>query len=236
MGRRGFGQGGGFPAPDRQTKLLLGGLLGLYVVELMLRNLSPALESLMYSMALAPIGGGFQPYQLVTWPLVQGRGAAISVALNLVMWWLFLPTLRQLFSVRQLLRGSLAVYGGATLAGLIGGVLLPQPALQGWGLLLIAWFMLFGLKMPNSQVNLYFVLPIKAIWIAWGAAGLSTLLFIASPSVSTIGSLGGLAGAWLWNRFDSGAGRKKRLRKEAKRIEKELHQFQVFDGGRSNRP
>lgn len=222
--------GGGFQLPP-VTPLLRNVLIALFVLyaaELVARNVLGLPIDLL---AWHALGHGFLPFQPVTRYLVQGNGV-IGVVLAGVVLYFFLPTIERSFKTAQWVEALLAGAVGGTvfallcdLLGLAGGVAL------GWASLLAVLIVLFGLKNPDATILLFFVLPVPAKILAWGSGVLALLLFLATLDLTTADYLGTWAGAVGWWFYRGPGGRKRRLVRKARRIERELERFEVFEGG-----
>ena len=222
------------PQLDPWMRNLLLALFGLYVVELVLWNLGAPLGLL----PLYSIGSGFQPWQLLSRFLVQGRGAAGQVLISLVVLYLVLPSLPRLLSRSQWVDALSFTAIIATVLPLLSDMLglFPPSVRTGWTFLVVPLFVVFGLAQPKGIINLMFVLPIQAIYIVWGTLVYVLIMLLAAPSASTLEGVAAWVGIMAWWRFRGPEKRRAELRREAAKIEKELSRFQVLEGGKSDRP
>lgn len=227
-------QGGGFQLPPLTptARNVLIALFSLYVVELVGRNV---LGATVQSLAWYPIGGGFEPWQPLTHFLVQGRGV-IGVVIAGVVVYFFLPTVERLVTRRQLVEallfggmGGIALGLGLDVIGALGG-----GATQGWAPLVAVLIVLFGLRMPDATILLFFVLPVQARVLVWGTGALLFLFLLASFDLSSANSFGTFAGAIAWWYTRGPEGRRRKLLRNAHRINRELDRFTVLDGGRDD--
>jgi len=211
---------------------LIVGLFVLYVVELLAANAGLPVGAL----AWHPFGSGFEPWQPVTRFLVQGRGV-FGVLLGLLVLYFLLPAVDSVLSRERTAK--------ALLAGAVGGTLLPLlfdltlvdgPGIQGWTVLVTSLVLLFGLAIPTGVVHLWFVVPITGRVIVWGTLGLAVVMFLLDPSLRTTEGIGTWLGVFGWWNLMGPGGRKRRLRRQAKKIQRELRRFEVIDGGRVDRP
>lgn len=187
------------------TKRLLVGLGVLYVAELVAENwLGLPVSGLL---AWWPLGtGAFRPWQPIS-SLLLGGPDPLSAALSWLGIAFLLPPTEETLGTR----GALRVLGFAILvsAGLalgldaLGGIKAGSPFL-GQGALLTALLCLFGLLRPHAQILLFFVLPVRAGWIAWATGLLAFLGLLARRDLSSALWVGGWIAAWLWL---NGAGR-----------------------------
>lgn len=212
---------------------LLIGLFGLYIVELVLANLRVPVDLL----RLFPIGGGFAPWQPFTRFLVQGREAAVGVLISLVVLYFFLPILPRLLDRRswvEILIATAVVATGLPMLVDLAGVL-PLTDSTGWGFLIPALIVVFGLAQPNAQVNLMFVLPIPASVFVWGTLFLALFFLLAQPSSAAVEPVGAWLGAVGWWQFRGPGSRRRKLLAHADKVERELRRFTVHEGGRGGK-
>lgn len=211
---------------------LLVGLFALYVVELLAANAGLPVQAL----AWHPFGSGFEPWQPFTRFLVQGR-SVLGVLLGLLVLYFLLPAVDRLLTREQMSQALLAgAAGGTALPLLLDLVLVGGPGIHGWTVLSTSLVLLFGLAVPSGVVNLWFVIPITGRVIVWGSLGLSVVLFLLDPSLRTSEGIGTWLGVYGWWNVLGPGGRKRQLRRKARRIERELRRFEIIEGGRSDRP
>ena len=215
-------------------------LIGAYLLQLVGQNwLSGNAHSGIDSLKLWSLGSGhWRPWQPFTSLLLNGS------VLEAFFDWLFLFFL--MGPVEQLLgnkRYKRAMIFSVTLAiflvtglDLIGAVS-PMAAVApftGVTAALLAMLVIFGQSMPNAQILLFFVLPIKAVWIARVSGLLSLLMFLASRDLTSAMALGGWIGGFIWIRTGGGSMRRLTLMIRKKKLEKELGRFTVIPGGKNN--
>lgn len=213
------------------TKRVLLALVGLYVVQLVAEQWLhlPLTEWLGWH----DLRSGFMPWQPVTAYLLNG-----PTPLGAFLQWLFLffllPPVELLVGRKALLRALLVVFVVATVLGLalnaLGAVSAPTPFI-GIDPLLTALLVIFGLTRPNARILLFFVLPIKASWVAWGSGLLALLSLLSSRDLRAAMWFGGWVGGYIW--LHGGPGRlvrRWRLKAKHKRIEKRLKRFEVIEG------
>jgi membrane associated rhomboid family serine protease len=141
----------------------------------------------------------FHIWQPATALLLNGDPG--SAFLDWLMVWFFLPpTLEALGR-----RGAAKLLGTAWLAGvLVGfalawpGIVLPGTPCLGLTALTTAMVVVFGLARPTAQILIFFVLPIRAIWIVWVELFLLGLYFLAYRNLESAVSLAACGTAWLW--------------------------------------
>lgn len=215
------------PAPNVRNVLIALG--GLYVLELLVGF--TAGRDLLYLAAWSQLYNPWQPFTRV---LVQ-LSSPIWVAVELFILYQFIPFFLGRFSQRQLIEMAIATFVGSTVfvyALALVGVATGGVA-AGWSIFLIAMFAVFGLSLPNAQVNLFFVLPIKAEWITWGSGILALLTLLFSAGFDSSAYIGAWAGGVGWWFLRGPGARRRSLKQKGRRIEKELRGFRVHDGGRS---
>jgi len=225
---------GGFQLPPltRLTRDVLIVLFVMYAVELAARNLFGLPIDLLRWRAF---GAGFAPWQPVSRYLVQGQGV-LGVVLAGVVVYFFLPTVQKMVSTRQLLEALGAGAAGGTLLALVLAAFGPAAgATTGWAPLVTVLVVLFGLKIPDATILLFFVLPVPAKLLVWGTGVVAFLLLLAGFDMGHADFFGTWLGAVGWWYWRGPAGRKRKLMRDAHRIERELSRFTVLDGGK-NRP
>lgn len=223
------------PPLDPWMIRILGSLFGLYALELILYAVGAPVRLL----AWAPFGQGFLPWQPLTHFLVQGPGNVFGVVIGLLVLYLLLPSLRASVAPSQRLEllGALAG-GGVAMALLVDAVGLGSGVALGWSSLLTGLFVVFGLANPGATINLYFVLPIRAVWFAWGTLAIATLGFLASlsggGSLGAAEYLGTAVGAFAWWRLRGGAPPPARRKRGGKGRRQSSPRFTVLPGGQDD--
>lgn len=149
-------------------------------------------------------GGGFWPWQVVTYPFVHVDGLAWFF--NMVNLYFFGSRLEELWGPRRYVQFLLActVAGAAVflLLSLLVGIATPM-----WGLFSIALGMLvaFGMLFPNQRVMFYFVAEVKMRTLVWIVFGLAIIMMVgamfngggAASWIGQLAQLGGALGAYL---------------------------------------
>jgi len=214
------------------TRNVLVALFALYVIELTSANVLGLPTTLL---AWSGFGRGFALYQPLTRYLVQGNGV-IGVVIAGVVLYFFLPVVERLFRPAQLVEALVAgAIGGTALGLLLDAVGLLHGTARGWSVLVEVLVVLFGLRLPNAEIRLFFILPIQARILVWGAALIGFLMLLATMDLTSADFFGTLLGAVGWWHTRGPAGRRRRLLRDASRIEKELDRFTVLPGGRGGR-
>jgi hypothetical protein len=216
------------PAPTWVRNLTFG-LVGLFVLELLLRLAGAPIDLL----AWWPFGGGFAPWQPLTRLLVQGSdgSAVFNTVFGAFILYLSLGSLDR----RAVVQATAAAWVCGTLLALAldgAGILTGRPAF-GWTSLIGPLIVLFGLYRPDGRILLWMVLPISGRLLVWGTLFVSALLFLAERTLGTAFALGGWLGVYGWYRWMGPGGRRRQLSRQARGIERELSRFRVIDGGRN---
>ncbi len=218
---------------DETTRRVVTGAALLAVVEWALRagQVFP-LGALMW----LPWGEGFQPWQPLTCYLVQGSDL-LGLFISLLVLRFMLPTLQQLLPRRLLLQAlGAAIAGGTVLALAVTLAGLGTGAVAGWGTLMFPAIALFGLIVPEGEVQLYFVLPVRARTLVWAslAIALITAFFSVvgrSSSLMAAHELGTWLGVYGWHQWRR---RQQRPKGPAPRPPRQVRNFHVIDGGRND--
>lgn len=225
-----FSPGLGF---TRLSRRVLVALVALYVVQLLAQNWLHV--SLQEWLAWWPFDSGqFLPWQLVTCFLLNGDPMTAFFG-----WlWIFfiLPSVEQMFNARSLAWATVTTAAVSVATGsmlLLGGAVTAPGPWYGLGPFLTALTVLFGLSRPNAQILLFFILPIRAGWLAWGTGLLALLYLLAYRTLDAAMWVGGWLGAYAWLQVQLPGGVRRPFMK-AKQwwIQRRLQRFQVYEGGR----
>jgi membrane associated rhomboid family serine protease len=117
-----------------------------------------------------------QLWRLVTWPFIEPSPWGLVFAC-LALYWFGVP-LAQRWGSRRFLSGfmgtMLIAAAGTCLIALVDLEVMVSTHLGSWAMttaLVVAW----GLTYPDSIVRIYFVLPIRGFWFAWGTVALTVI-------------------------------------------------------------
>ncbi|MCB9665204.1 MAG: hypothetical protein H6732_13925 [Alphaproteobacteria bacterium] len=232
----------GLPGVDPWLVRVLGPLLGAYVVELVL--FAAGVD--VYALAWHPLGMGWAWWQVPGHLLIMPREAVLNVLISLLVAGMFLPGLRAHLGDRGL--GELI---GASVLGGIGAMLLfdavgalglmdvGRALALGWGHLIVALIVAFGLSNPTGEIRLYFLFPIPAWILVWGSLLVPALFLLVAlgNGADVLGharTVGAWGGAWAWWHSRGPAGRRRTLTARKTRIERELSHLQVLPGGKDD--
>ncbi len=216
------------------TRNVLIGSVALYVLQLLGESWAalPVLDALSWW----PFASDrFQPWQPLSAFLLNGPDPLAAFFSWLAIFF-FLPSIEQSFGRRGVASATATTLGFTIALGLllqlVGAIAATGPA-WGPGALLTALTVLFGFSRPNATILLFFILPVRAIWIAWGTGLLAALYFLASRTLGSALILSGWIGAWLWLQGVSpGSLRTLWLRWRHARLHRRLRKLEVIEGGR----
>ncbi|MDH7514806.1 MAG: rhomboid family intramembrane serine protease [Bacteroidota bacterium] len=156
---------------------------------------------------LWPIGGGFRPWQLLTYMFLHG--GFVHLFYNMLMLWMFGIEVENEWGTRKFALFYLACGVAAGLANLFFAPLFTEPAPTigasgGVYGVLVAFAMLF----PNRYVYFYFFIPIRAKYLMIFLIALEAYAGIAGTQegIAHIAHLGGALFAVLWMVMDARGG------------------------------
>jgi len=191
-------------------------LIAANVAMFLLQSLAPGL---VYPLALWPLaagpagaGGGFAPWQLVTYAFLHG--GLMHLAFNMLALYMFGGAIEQVFGSRRYTTYYFVCVVSAALTQLLfaavtGGIYPTVGASGGVFGLLLAYAMYF----PNNRVMLIFPpIPMPARVFVLLYAGLELFLGVTGTQegVAHFAHLGGMIGGYLLLRHWRGAGRGRR--------------------------
>ena len=183
------------PLPPVTQALLLANVAIFFLGEL----LGP---SLLGPFALWPLGGGFWPWQIVTYAFLHG--SFNHLFFNMLGLWMFGAELEQIWGRNRFLTFYFASVIAAALTQLLVNAMLgsaaPTIGASG-GLfgLLLAFAMIF----PNRTILLFFVIPMKAKYLValYGLLELYQGAYVLNSGVAHFAHLGGMLGGLLTLRY-----------------------------------
>ena len=222
------------------TKQVLITLFGLYVGQLLIKNWIglPVIRTFGWHGAET---GLFRPWQPITAYLLNGP-SVMQAFFDWLVLFFFLPAVQNTLGKKGVIRLSLFVVGTSAVLGFVlnqmGAVTQGGTGpFMGLNPLITAMIVVFGLTRPNAQILLFFVLPIRAAWIAWGTGLLAFLNFLAGRDLQSTLWLTGWLGAYFWlSRGEQGGKllRKSILRWKQRKIQQRLQKFEVIPGGKDD--
>ena len=176
---------------------LMNYLIGGYIIGYACTLLLPGILSYM---TLEPklIISGFQFWRIITWVLIPPQSPGIFTIIMLFFYW---QLGRQLENIWGTFRFNVYIIGGIliTVIGAFiyyGAVLLVDNISIGMGQYFSTYyinmsiFLAFALSIPDMQILLYFIIPIKMKWLAIVYAGFVTYSFLATPVITEKVSIG----------------------------------------------
>ncbi len=183
------------PLPPATQALLLANVAIFFLGDLLGPNL-------LGPFALWPVGGGFWPWQIVTYSFLHGNFNHLFF--NMLGLWMFGAELEQIWGRNRFLTFYFASVIAAALTQLIVNALLGSPAPTigaSGGLfgLLLAFAMIF----PNRIILLFFVIPMKAKYLValYGLLELYQGAYVLNSGVAHFAHLGGMLGGLLTLRY-----------------------------------
>ncbi len=176
-------------------------LLMINTVIFALDQLSGGL--LTHYFALYPLGGGFMPWQLLTYGFLHGGFEHIFF--NMWGLWMFGSELERVWGRQRFLQFYLASVVAAGLMQLLVDMLLnsPFPTLGASGGI-YGLLMAYGMLFPNRQIMLLIPpIPMKArtFVFVFGAIELFMGVIYTHSGVAHFAHLGGMLGGWLVLRY-----------------------------------
>jgi membrane associated rhomboid family serine protease len=153
--------------------------------------------------ALWPLGGGFLPWQPVSYAFLHGGIGHLFF--NMLGLWMFGAEIERLWGTRRYLQFYGASVLAAALAQLLIAMLMGSPApTVGASGGLFGLLLAFGMLFPHRTVMpLFPPIPMKARTFVALYGGLELLLGVMSPmgGVAHFAHLGGMLGGWLVIRY-----------------------------------
>ena len=183
------------PLPPVTQALLLANV-AIYFLDVLLGH------ALFAPFALWPVGGGFWPWQIVSYAFLHGSFEHLFF--NMLGLWMFGSELEQVWGRQRYLQFYTASVIAAALTQLLVDFLLgsPDPTIGASGGLfglLLAFAMIF----PNRIILLFFVIPMRAKWLVllYGLLELYQGATVLNTGVAHFAHLGGMLGGLLTIRY-----------------------------------
>ncbi len=211
------------------TRNVIVTLFAIYVVQLLSGGV------IQDWFAWQPFGAGFRPWQVAT-AFLLGGPSPLSAVLDWLVLFFVLAPIDHLLGRRAMLQGLGAAW---VVTVVVSSVLLALGAItitapfMGLGPALAALITVFGFLMPNAQFLLFFVVPVRAVWLAWGTGLLSFLYLLYSRDLGSSLLFFAWGGASLWMALRGGGMRRLSLRWKKRQVERKLAHFEVIEGGRT---
>jgi len=148
-----------------------------------------------------------QPWTLVTYPLasvLMCPGDLINLFFAALWLWFIGGSLERGWGTRVYTFFFFIISAISALWLAAGALLLPVASLPAKIGLLGLWMPLAPITVawaainPDQQILLYFIIPIRAKWVAWLTVGVTFLVFAQRSLLLGAFALGGCAAAWLY--------------------------------------
>ncbi len=202
----------------------------LLIVSFLIYIAQLATGMLLYRLfAWLPFGGGFMPWQPLTAFLLTGPDPK-TAAFGWVGIFFLVGMTQRVLGNRKLAYAVLATWAGIVVSTLLLLAFTPLPSTMyvGYEPLLLALISLFGFYAGDAQVLLMFVLPVPAIWMAWGS-GVYALLWLAfMPGNVTWASVAAWLSVFVFQYIDQGGLRRFRNQRQRAQV---ARRFAVHEGG-----
>ena len=202
------------------TKRALIALIALYIVELLLVFWFKIDVSRW--IFLNRLGPSWMPWQLLTAQLFNHL-SPLGAIFDWIILVFFLGPVERLMGRKKLLTslGIVALGAGFVTTALdaLGAVAVDTPFV-GLNPVITALVVFFGLTLPNATIRLFFVLPIKAAWFAWGSGLIALLYFLAARDLGSAMAVSGWVMAFGVMKVGPDEWRKIMLRWKARKLEK----------------
>ncbi len=235
------------PGPTGRGRRVVLALFVLYMVELVAQGAGLPVALLLR----APMSGVAGHDLMMSWNNLtslalqpSSAGGVPNTLFALFAVYMLWPGLEQLLGVRRLLEAlAFMVLGGLLVVNAVdalvayGGVELGRAFLGGWSPLLIGTLCLFGLLNPSANILVYFVIPVPMWVFTWGSLAVALIGGLAAfgsgeDMLYPAQALGIWLGAYVWYSARGPGGRRRYLKSEAKKIERQLTRLRVLPGGR----
>jgi rhomboid family protein len=178
------------------TTLLIAANAGVFLLLV-------AAPGLLTSLALWPVGAGFQPWQLLTYAFLHG--GLFHIAFNMFALYMFGSAIERVFGARRYLAYYLVCVLSAAIAQLltaaITGAVYPTVGASGgvFGLLLA-----YAIYFPHSRIMLIFPpipMPARVFVVVYAALELFLGVTGTEEGVAHFAHLGGLVGGFIMLRY-----------------------------------
>jgi len=160
--------------------------------------LSPGLLS---TLALWPIGPEFRPWQIVTYSFLHANFNHLFF--NMLGLWMFGSELEHVWGQRRFVIFYFASVVAAALTQLVVNLWLNGGPTLGASGGLFGLLLAFAMIFPNRTILLFFVIPMKAKWLAllYGILELYQGVEYTNSGVAHFAHLGGMLGGYLTLRY-----------------------------------
>ena len=159
-------------------------------------------EGLTGALALWPIGSGaFGPWQVVTYAFLHG--SVSHLVFNMLGLWMFGTELEHVWGQRRFVTFYFASVLAAALTQIAVNVVMGGGPTVGASGGLFGLLLAFAMLFPNRTILLFFVIPMKAKWLAllYGVLELYQGVYVMNSGVAHFAHLGGMLGGYLTLRY-----------------------------------
>lgn len=193
------------PTPTVRTFLwILGGIWLATAILGAIDGSAPAVAVLMDHLHLhyAEATSGFQAWQVLTYMWLHDLTSMNHILGNLFGLWILGSMLERHLGPKAFFRLTLQMGVGAGVFSVVLGWLLPttfgQPVIGASGAI-IGMVAALSILLPNEQLLLLFIVPIRAKWLIWIVLAVDTLAFLGNPlsDLAWQTHVGGALAAWI---------------------------------------
>lgn len=186
--------GGRFTRTGKQIAIFYG---TIYILELILTHWFHI--DIVSRFGLNPLKSGFLIFQPVTHLIIHNPFSPWAFLIDMLMFWFFASAIEESLGKR----GFLKLF---FLSGFLGGIIgLPFSLISGFDRIymgldgcILSLFVAFGLINPSARILLFFILPIRAIYIFYGTLLVELLLFLSRSNPYGAYHLGAIMIAYLY--------------------------------------
>lgn len=208
----------------------------IYIVQLIIEHwLNFPITKLLY---LDP--NDFKIYQTITHIFIHDPKSPFGFLINAIVFYFFSSQVERSFGTGRFftLFYTAALSGAITgllFAYLVPDLLFSRPSL-GMTPSLIAVIVVFGFLNPNASILLFFVLPVRAVYISYGTIIVTVLTLLAKVNPYAAYHLGGIAAGYLFLKhpFNLFGFNRLYLLYLNWQHEKKKRKFNIVDGGKDD--
>ena len=156
---------------------------------------------LLSTFALWPLGAEFRPWQIVTYAFLHANFNHLFF--NMLGLWMFGTELEHVWGQRRFVVFYFASVLAAALTQIAVNVVMGGGPTVGASGGLFGLLLAFAMLFPNRTILLFFVIPMKAKWLAllYGVLELYQGVYVMNSGVAHFAHLGGMLGGYLTLRY-----------------------------------
>jgi membrane associated rhomboid family serine protease len=156
---------------------------------------------LLSTFALWPLGAEFRPWQIVTYAFLHANFNHLFF--NMLGLWMFGTELEHVWGQRRFVTFYFASVLAAALTQIAVNVVMGGGPTVGASGGLFGLLLAFAMLFPNRTILLFFVIPMKAKWLAllYGVLELYQGVYVMNSGVAHFAHLGGMLGGYLTLRY-----------------------------------